>query len=482
MKNSLSIFLLCLFVITSWSCDSILREEPQNKLNPSTVSDYNELLNFGYPTSEDYSEPVPLEFYTMFMTDDAAIPYYNPDNDAYALIPYSFSHAPDELGTHEDASMLEGSDKAWKNYYNAIYYANVVLESIDNAGGEAQKRKYLKGEAMVLRAFSYFKLVNLYAKPYDESTVSQDLGVPLKLDPNVQSESYTRATVQEIYDQIDQDLSQGIPLMEENDIRLTTKYKLTPNAAHLFASRVALYKKKYEKTIEESSTVINSNPQLFDLSNNSFAEAQVSFGYGQGTHYIANEENSNVLFVYGSNPFYRYSYSNRRALSVSDDLLSKYEEGDIRRYYFTRQKSQGLSYYKYRPYPFYIGQPVRGFRVEEAYLNRAEAYAETNQMQKAIADLNEIRRKKFDPAYYEDYTQGDFSSQQGLIDTVRTERRRELMFEFHRWFDLRRYGMPRLEHTYGGETYILEQGDPRYILQIPQRELDFNPDMQKNPR
>lgn len=483
MKTFNKLLLCCLILVIGVSCDSILREEPQNKLKPDKVSDYKQLLNYGYPTSEDYSDPVILEFYTMFMTDDASIPYYDPDNDPYALIPFSFSEAPTPSDTHEDPSMWLGSDKAWKNYYNAIYYSNVVLESIDEAEGEAQQRRYLKGEAMVLRAFAYFKLINLYAKPYDESTADSDLGVPLKLDPNVQAESYTRATVQEIYDQIDQDLSQGIPLMEENNIRLTTKYKFTPEAARLLLSRVALYKQNYQKTIEEASEVITANPRLFDLSQYSLSHAQTSFGYGQGTHYITNENNANVLFVYGSNPFYRYSYlSTSRSLSVSEDLMQTYEQGDIRRYYFTRDNQLGLSYYKYRPYPFYIGQPVRGFRVEEAYLNRAEAYAETNQLQKAISDLNKLRSAKFDPNYYQDYTQGDFSSQQALINTVRAERRRELMFEFHRWFDLRRYGMPQLEHSFNGEKYVLEQGDPRYILQIPERELENNPDMQKNPR
>lgn len=483
MKNIFTLAVFSLIVISWVSCDSILREEPQNKLKPSSVTDYNDLLTNGYPTSKDYGTPVILDYYTIFMSDDADIRYYNPDNDAYPLIPFSFSQAPEQSGTHEDPSMWNGYDQAWKNYYEAIYYANVVSENIDEATGEDQKRKYVKGEAMVLRAFAYFKLINLYARPYDASTADQDLGVPLKLDPVVQAESYTRSSVQEIYDQIDKDLSEGLALMQQNDVRLTTKYKFTPVAAELLASRIALYKKNYEETISRASNVIKLNPTLFGLSQNDYTSAASSFEYGQGTHYIANEDNDNVLFVYGSNPFYRYSYlPSSRSISVSDDLLNSYAEGDIRYFYFTRRGPMGMSYFKYRPYPFYVGLPVRGFRVEEAYLNRAEAYAETNQMQPAIDDLNELRKAKFDPAYYEDYTQADFTSQEALIDTVRAERRRELMFEFHRWYDLRRYGMPRLEHSYAGKTYVLEQGDPMYILQIPERELDYNPRMQKNPR
>ena len=65
---------------------------------------------------------------------------------------------------------------------------------------------------------------------------------------------------------------------------------------------------------------------------------------------------------------------------------------------------------------------------------------------------------------------------------MREERRRELFGEFHRWYDLRRYGMPQIEHHYLDEIYILPAGDLRYTLQIPQVELDYNPDMKKNPR
>jgi len=42
--------------------------------------------------------------------------------------------------------------------------------------------------------------------------------------------------------------------------------------------------------------------------------------------------------------------------------------------------------------------------------------------------------------------------------------------------------MPAVTHTHGGETYTLEQGDLRYTLQIPQRELDYNPEMDRDPR
>lgn len=394
MKNILFKTLpILLLVFLTYSCEKALEEEPQNKLKPQTVEDFTELLNFGYPSPKDYSTQVPLDYYVEMMTDDADIRFLNPDRNVYPLIPFSFS------STHEDNSMMGGYDQAWKNFYEAIYYANVVLANIDNVNAEDAELNYLKGEALALRAFAYFSLINLYADPYDEATAASSPGVPLKLDPVVQAESYTRNTVQEVYDQIDQDLEEAIALMEENDQRNTSKYKLGPVSAHLLASRVALYKKDYVKTIEHATVVINNNPQLFDLSGYDFMEAQ-TWGYGGQTHYF-NQDNANVLFIYGTNEFYTYFYY-PGALALSDDLQSIYEPGDIRLYYFSYPKGGvGRVYYKYRPFPNRPGEAIRGFRVEEAFLNRAEAYAMLDDAisQEAINDLNYIRRYKFDTGY-----------------------------------------------------------------------------------
>lgn len=479
MKALYSIFILFIIALSLNSCDKALEEEPQNKLKPQTVEDYDELLNYGYPTTKDYGTIVPLDYYVEMMTDDMDLRYYDPDKDEYPMHPFSFEN------DQEDPSMMQGYDVAWKNLYQSIYYANVVVQNIDAAQGNANEKNYTKGEAMTLRAFSYFKLINLYGKPYDKSTAASDLGVPLKLDPTVQSNSYTRNSVQEIYDQIDQDLTEGIKLMSENDRRVQSKYKLRPISAELLASRVALYKKDYDKTIDYASQVIDQNSQIFDLSSNTIEYAQTSWGYGQGIHYL-DPENENVLFVYGSNEFYRYvSYPG--ALGVSDDYLNLFESGDLRFYYFTYEQPLGRKYFKFRPFPNREGEPIRGFRAEEAFLNRAEAYAEMGQTDAALDDINYLRSFKFSSSFgdsddYYKYTSQEYPSKTEVISAVKEERRRELFGEFHRWYDLRRYGMPQIEHHYLEDTFVLPEGDPRYIMQIPQKELDYNPDMKRNPR
>src|SRR5690606_17844422 len=140
------------------------------------------------------------------------------------------------------------------------------------------------------------------------------------LDGTVQAESYTRQSVQDVYDQIDQDLADGLALMEGSSRQVTSKYKLAPVAVHLLASRVALYKQEYEQAIRHATAVISQRPDMLNLSGNRYESAR-TWGYGGGirTHAFA-DGSPNVLFKYGSNEFYYYVYY-PGALGLSDELI-----------------------------------------------------------------------------------------------------------------------------------------------------------------
>ncbi|WP_431217460.1 RagB/SusD family nutrient uptake outer membrane protein [Puia sp. P3] len=139
-----------------------------------------------------------------------------------------------------------------------------------------------------------------------------------------------------------------------------------------------------------------------------------------------------------------------------------------------------------------IGNSVIGcsFRSSEAYLNRAEAYAQkylatgdASAAQSALSDLNALRVKRYDPSAYQPL--GSMTAD-SLLRFCRNERRRELFSEGHRWFDLRRYGMPSITHYYSPiagtvQKYVLNGHDPQYTLQIPPTALLLNPNLSQNP-
>jgi len=125
-----------------------------------------------------------------------------------------------------------------------------------------------------------------------------------------------------------------------------------------------------------------------------------------------------------------------------------------------------------------LGQSIRS---AEAFLNRMEAYALSGEEGLALTELNAFRKTRVIG-----YTDVNLSGQ-ALLDEIRLERRKELCFEGHRWFDLRRQGMPEIKHTYKAEKggavyeYVLQQGDPMYTLPFPNSVVLQNRALVQNP-
>ena len=111
--------------------------------------------------------------------------------------------------------------------------------------------------------------------------------------------------------------------------------------------------------------------------------------------------------------------------------------------------------------------PTNTIRISEAYLNRAEAYAQLEKLTEGLSDLNELRRHRI-----LDYQDISLQDSKRLLEEVRLERRLEFCFDWHRWFDLRRYGMPSISHDYKSKAgmpwvrYTLREKDPLYTLPI----------------
>ena len=113
------------------------------------------------------------------------------------------------------------------------------------------------------------------------------------------------------------------------------------------------------------------------------------------------------------------------------------------------------------------------------YLIRAEAKAETNDLAGAAADVNALRAARIT-----DYTDVSFATKEEAIAAILQERFKELAFEGHRFWDLRRRGLPveRLASdapSANGTT--LPAGNFRFLLPIPNPEIQANPLMLQNP-
>ena len=113
------------------------------------------------------------------------------------------------------------------------------------------------------------------------------------------------------------------------------------------------------------------------------------------------------------------------------------------------------------------------------YLLRAEAYAESNQLPQASADINSIRAARITG-----YTPISFTSQAQAVTEVLNERYKELCYEGFRFFDLKRKGLGVSRNASDVQSTTwqnLSATDYHFALPIPQTEIDVNPGMLQNP-
>lgn len=97
--------------------------------------------------------------------------------------------------------------------------------------------------------------------------------------------------------------------------------------------------------------------------------------------------------------------------------------------------------------------------------------------------LTELMKKRYLAAIYPTYEAEVLAmTQDELREEIYNERFRELAFEGHRWFDLRRTTRQELTKTYKGETYVLQKDDSRYTLRIPSEAIAANPGLEEENR
>ncbi|MBV7531027.1 RagB/SusD family nutrient uptake outer membrane protein [Chitinophaga sp. sic0106] len=488
------LFLLAFLVVPFGGCKKFLEERSQYEIIPKTTKQFSEILyTEGMPGAKTLLQP-----YLTFMDDDFQA--FNgemlPSDEDLTVNAPCYQWQPDfiDLSKNGGGTLASSGMDSWSTYYQLLLGANVAIQEIDGSQGELKDKIQFKGEAFAARAFYHFMLVNLYALPYNDSTTTPDklVGIPMRLNANLEDESPKRSSVKAVYDQVIADLDSSIQLLEQQKLQLPA-FRMSYLGAELLASRVNLYMENWEKVIEHASVVIERHPQLMD-----FTEWQpIPDPNDPNPRPFIAPDNPEVLWYYGS----VLEYTSRGlmvAYDVSYDYMSILEPGDLRRDKYISEVPEIFKPLVLTPYSQLknvgtMGNSMLGnaWRTAEAYLNRAEAYIQlyrttgnAEAAQKGLDDLNKLRASRWDKTKFVPWTlhPGD-----ELLQLCRQERRRELFMEGgHRWFDLRRYGMPAIRHSYmptknTTEIYELKKRDPQYVMPISNEVLEKNRTLGQTP-
>ncbi len=370
--------------------------------------------------------------------------------------------------------------RQWQYCYANIRDANNVLDILpaDIADmGDAQKQ--LRGEALALRAYHYFLLINLFQTAGEWEHIKDLPGVPVYEKTTL--EGGVRGTVTDVYERIKADFEEAIPLLE--GFTQTTVTRLDQIGAKALAARAYLYAGDYANALKWASEVIAST-DLMTTSDYTGGFADISnVEWLWGVDVNAENTTSYASFFSMIDPVIKgYAGMLEQYKCIDKRLYDNIAEDDIRKQCF----KDGEYETPYVQYKFidnssnFVGDLVL-LRVAEAYYIKAEAEARTGNIEAAKATLDEITNARFENGTHS-YTWSSNLSE--LLDQIFLHKRIELWGEGHSLFEFNRMEKD-IDRTYEGTNHppgniisggdhIVEWKDPLRTLQIPIAELEGN--------
>ncbi len=431
MKQFISIknLILVLVLVSFSACDSLLETEPTTSASPEMLlkekSGIEALLTSAY---DRFRSDNLYRYYLM------AAPEIMADNaQKHPIDSGRFTgQATNQYGSHFTSSV-------WSTSYRAINEANIIIDGVDKVEDASQTEKdRIKGEALFLRALAYQNLLKVYGyEPNHPMIAEWSQGVIIRTEPVLgksQADLRGRETVDEGYKRAEQDYIDALSFLQGND--RGNVYFATEAAVHAGLARLYLYWEKWDLALDHAkSAESNAKGSLIEY-----------VGAGNVYEQLPHPESIFELkfdVLHGSS-------GSLNALTnpppgwfdmlPSDELMALYDNNDARliNLFSTHTDNNGTHNYLMK-YPGSVGNNTDNIpvmRVPEMILIQAEAHYELHDEVEAVKALDKLRVKRGLAALGNNAPAGA-----ALFNEIMDERRRELAFEGHRWFDLKRKAM-----------------------------------------
>lgn len=375
----------------------------------------------------------------------------------------------------------------WQNTYETVGRANNVIAGLESSSIDAESKAELAAEAKFLRAYSYFQLVNIFGE------------VPLKLKPQTSAENVNvgLSSVEDVYSQIESDLSEAASVLP-SAWTATEAGRATSGAAYGLLAKSQLYQEKWSEALSSISSLKTLNlyeldeyADLFKLGADGESNADskesvwaVRFMSGQVpavgnalNQWFAPAEENGYYFNAPTDSW--LSCFDERQTDGQEDLRIDLSVGRAGHEWLNGDTfladwspSTGMLVRKHNQPLSEVEAGKKGdgglayiyLRYADILLMEAECQNELGNPALAESPLNEVRERAGLSAI-------SGRSVTEMRTLIRKERRRELGFEFHRFFDLMRWGKEAALSALGSDFPWTE---PRYYFPLPQAELDSN--------
>jgi starch-binding outer membrane protein, SusD/RagB family len=451
MKILLTLMCLSLFVCTSCN-DDFLNLTPPSTISPDTF----------FKTSSDAITAINGCYKSLSVNGQYGATFQilmeTRGDNFLDLDPSSGAGQNYQINRFSDSPGNTNLYNSWVALYAGVYRCNIVLESIEPIQMDVVLKNRIKGEALFIRALSYFNLIRLWGN------------VPLilkSIDPATAS-AQKRDAVTDIYAQIEQDLLEAtanLPTIQTG----ANLGRVTKGAAQGLLGKVYLYQKKFANAKDILDEVINA--KIFSLLPN------VADVFSPTTKYHA-EILFAIRFAKGiAGQDHGYWFANTQVIGLDQTLFDAYAANDARRALIVFGKPTGNS--NFMPTKF-IDTPVNNaagndypvLRYADILLMRAEAineigYSSSTAAGSAFAHLNAVLKR----AGLAELTGANLADQAAFRREVYKQRRLEFPFEGDRWFDMVRNGTAIEAIAASGKKITI--GSFRFLYPIPQQEIDI---------
>ena len=446
--------LLILSPLLLAGCEKFIEETPKGSLIPKTVDELgmimanNDEINVGIGNPLAFSNDIrPM--------DQLALGYSQADVNAAKFADYIY-------GTNEN-------DNDWNRLYHSISLCNFVADNIDDAPDGVDGlhvRNTVKGNALFHRAWSYFLLVNEYARQYNPASAQTDKGVPLllHLDVNVVP---VRATVKEVYDQVIKDAQEAKSLLPAET---EMSFNPTKFSASALLATVYLYQGKFTESWQEAKIVT----QVGALKDYNTISRLVPNDPRNGFNNLDGMEWKREEILYHRD----HVGMLRNLMFITAALEGTYDKvNDLRwtLFHTTRLLNQQSAHGLNRNSGIVLG---------DVFLTEAEARVRDNNVpvDDVLAVLNKFIRSRYKTGY-PDITETDRAL---LKQRIILERRKEFAYRAMRLFEIKRLAVQDnvqedLVSVFSGQTYTIAAGGNKMIMPIPLNVV-LKSNVEQNPR
>lgn len=479
MRKKILYTLLIAFSLSS--CEEIVEVEPRNQLSPNVVladlRGFTAVLNSSYDRLQEFN----------YWGRDLAL-------RGDALSDNIYTAPALDAGRYAAANVNNiGQYGIWGTAYSAINDLNTVIANIDAltvpASQEVEKAT-VKAEALALRGMIYFDLARIYG--YDPGAIPTtgpgagfNKSVVLRLTPTgtaADAATVERSTIEETYTAIEADFKNAIAAFPNNG---TSRFRINKGATYGLLGKLYLYWRKYPEAVTQfdlalantAATLATNYVTAFNSSGVN-PESLFELTWVAATEMAGVVGSNNSLFSY-SNPNGRNGFSTFGGNTVSNELFALFEPTDARlglifQYGGTAASTTPIYNWsrKYSGAEGTYTDNIVIIRYADILLMKAEALASQNQFGPAAMIVNNIRTSRSATA--------SAPADATLLSFIQDERRRELFFEGHRWFDLKRLGngITKPARTAVG---TLAHSDFRILAAIPISEINLFPGLPQNP-